>query len=230
MAKLDDIFSLVIIKGAPAADTAPRPALASRLQILPNNVQQRILYLLLTTPQTNTVAITRGYQPPSYTQLSSTTRAQAADAYYANTAFHLPSHLCLPFLSSLTPHHRSLIKQICLDGPPKTRPLATDALEQRAIMAGHKLRWRNVCELRARLRDAGIEGIGEGAIKMWACFRGQTKATRTVVWTNDFDVTREEMGMPENGLKAGEVRWMSVKGDVWTREAKGSIGRVFDEA
>lgn len=230
MANHDSIFSLVTIKGVPAADATPCPTLASRMQNLPSKVQARILSYVLITPPTNAVVITRGYQPPSYTQLPSTTRAQAADAYYANTAFHLPSHLCLPFLSSLTPHHRSLIKQICLDGPPKTRPLATDALEQRAIVAGHKLRWRNVCELRARLRDAGIEGIGEGVIQMWVCFRGQTKATRTVVWTNDFDVTREEMGMPENGLKAGEVKWMSVKGEVWTREAKGSIGRVFDEA
>lgn len=230
MANHDSIFSLVTIKGVPAADATPCPTLASRMQNLPSKVQARILSYVLTTPPTNAVVITRGYQPPRITQLSSSTRGDAAASHYSNTTFLMPSHLCLAFLASLTPHYRTLLKHIYLDGPPKLKPLAANTLEQQAIMAGHKLRWRNFCELRARLRDAGIEGIGEGLIKMWVCFRGQTKATRTVVWANDFDVTREEMGMPENGLKAGEVRWMSVKGEVWTREARGSIGRVFDEA
>lgn len=230
MANFDNIFSLIIIKGGESPAIMPLPSLPSQIQALPSKVRDYISSHVLATPSRNAVVITRGYKPPSNIQLSSATRAEAADAYYANTSFHLPSYLCVPFLAGLTSHHRSLIRHICLDGQPKPKPLAGDVIEQKAIMAGHKLRWRNVCEVKQRLRDAEIEGVGDGVIRMWVWFRGQKKATRKVVWTADFDATREEMGMPADGLEGDEVRWMSVKGEVWTQKAKGSIGRVLDKA
>ena len=233
MATCRDMFSLTITKDSSRSPIiAPLDNMAARINDLPTEIKEQILSFILIIPFGNAVTVTRGYQPQPLTQLSSSMRQIATESYYANSTFSIPSHLCVPFLRSLNPQHRALIKAIHLDGPPKVDRPAANHLEQKAILAGHKLRWRNLCEIKDRLAHEEIKGVAQESIilaqdviKMWVSLRASAQAAGMVHWTSDYTSTPAAMDVGGDGRAATEVKWHSVKGEVWSREAKGSVGR-----